>query len=101
MDPLESLGKPLPAIRRESWSGCIEVGSVTVSMCVPGLEQQHDLRPAVRDPVLRPIDDPVIRQPKRLVAAANPRVAVGRLAEDVESPEVRLRFAHPGLVCLG
>ena len=101
MDPLESLGKPLPAIWRESRGGCFEVGSVTVSMCVPGLEQQHDLRPAVRNPVLGPIDHPFIRQPKRLVAAADPRIAVGRLAEDVESPEARLRLAHPGLMCLG
>src|SRR6266536_1685433 len=62
------------------------------------LEQEDDLRPPVRDAVVRSLDQPRVGQPDRWVAPADPRVAVGGLAEDVEAPDARRGFPHPGLM---
>jgi hypothetical protein len=62
------------------------------------LVEQHDLRTAVGDPVGRAIDHAVVGQADARVATANPGVAVGRLAEDVEAPHAGVRVAHPCLV---
>src|SRR2546423_851479 len=62
------------------------------------LVEKDDLGPAVGDPVLRPGDHLAVREADPLVASTDPRVAVGRLAEQVELPETRRGLAEPRLV---
>jgi hypothetical protein len=99
MDALESLGEPAAAFRLQSRDDGLEVGLVAVPR-VLGLEEEDDLGPSVRNPVVRPLNHLFVREPDALVAPAEPGVAVRGLAEHVEAPEARRRLAHPGLVRL-
>jgi hypothetical protein len=53
MDLLERLPEPAPALRLEPWDNRLEVGLVPVPMRVLRFEEQDDLGPPVRDPVVR------------------------------------------------
>jgi hypothetical protein len=100
VDPLERLGEPAPALGLEVRQDRLEVSLIAIAMRMLRLEEQGDLRSAVRNPVVRPLDHVVVRQPDALVASAEPRVAIGGLAEYVEAPEPRRGLSHPGLVRL-
>jgi hypothetical protein len=100
VDEIERVCEPAPALRLEPRDDRLEVALVALAMGMLRLEEQDDLRPAVRDPVVRPLDHALVREPDALVASADPGVAIGGLAEDVEAPELRVRVANPGLVGL-
>ena len=100
MDAFEILGEPAPAFRLQARHDGLEVSLVPVSMRMLRLEQEDDLGPTVRNPVIRPLDHLVVREPDALVPPAEPRVAVRWLSEGVEPPQPRRRLAHPGLMGL-
>ena len=62
------------------------------------LEEQHDLRPRVRDAVGGVLDQRVVRERDRSVAPRDPAAAGARLAEDVDAPYVRGPVEAPRLV---
>ena len=62
------------------------------------LEQKDHLGTAVRNAFGGPLDQLVVGQANPLVAAAEPCVAVRRLAEDVEPPEAGGGLADPRLM---
>ena len=62
------------------------------------LEEEHDLGPAVRNPLRRSLDGTVVRHPDAHVAAADPGAALRRLAEDVEPPATGRRLSYPRLM---
>src|SRR5207249_2475542 len=49
-------------------------------------------------PVAAPLDNFVVRQPDLRIPPADPRLAVRRLAEDVEAPRARLGLEEPRLM---
>ena len=100
MDALERTGEPPAALRTKPWQHGLEITLVAVTVRMASLEQEDDLWPSVWNPVFGPLDHLVVRQTDRLVTAADPGAACGGLAEDVESPEFRLWFAHPRLMRL-
>src|SRR5581483_11865885 len=94
----DRLLEPPPRGRVEPRQHRLEVGAVLVLGGVLRLEQEDDLGPAVRDAVVRPRDHPLVREPYRGLAAADPHVSVRRLPEEVDMPLPRSRVAHPGLM---
>src|SRR5262245_59092560 len=90
--------EPAAALRLQKWQDRVEVHLVALSVRMLRLEQERDLGPEERNPVVGALDYLVVRQADRLVPTADPRVAVRRLAEDVETPEPGLRLARPGLM---
>ena len=72
----------------------LEVGLVLRPHRPLRLEEQHDLRPGVRDAVVGSLDHVPVREPDSFVTAVDPGVAVGGLAEDVEQPAPRGRLSH-------
>src|SRR5437899_3107589 len=83
---LERPPKPRAALRLQPGQRRLEIAPVLVLVRVLGLEEQNDLRPAVGDAVGSPLDQLRVREPDRGIAPADPGIAVGGLAEDVEAP---------------
>src|SRR5579875_3373161 len=83
----------------------VRKGSLEVALVlragVLGFEQQRQFGSEVRDAVWGVADDLAVREADRLVAPADPGVAVVWFPEDVEQVLAGGRIAKPGLVCVG
>jgi hypothetical protein len=88
MHPFERGVQPGPLRGRHPGQYGLEVRPVLVPHRLR-LEKQTDLRPQVRYPVRRHLENLRVRPPDRRVPAADPGIAVVRLAEHVESPPGR------------
>src|SRR3954454_4469379 len=98
MHTTQRSSKPVAPRVVEQRHGRLEIALVLRLVRVLRLEQQHDLRPAVWNPVVGSLDQRVVRHPNRGVAPADPRAAVRRLSEQVEPPLARRRLADPRLM---
>ena len=98
MDERKRLGEPPAAAGPEARQHRGEVGLVLRSVGVLGLEEQDDLRPGIRNAVIGSLDHLAVRQPDPFVAAVDPRIALARLTEDVQSPAPTRRLPYPRLL---
>ena len=99
MCELERVAEPSPARSVEARKHSRKI-VIVLGARVLRLEQEHDLGPRVRNAAGRALDELVVRKTDARVSAADPRIAVGGLAHDVQPPESRLRLLHPRLVVL-
>ena len=98
VDKLKRIYEPAPADRIELRQHCREVSLVLWPVRVFGFEEQDDLGPAIRDAFLCPFDHLDVGQLDPFIPAADPDVAVGRFAKDVEPPAERRGVPHPRLL---
>lgn len=97
VDAMQSVCQPPPLMliqRRQD--GC-EVG-VVFRLIVLRLEQEHDFRNHVRNPVLGDLDDLGVGTAERVVATTDPHIAVVWISEDVKVVDPGRSVPYPCLV---
>ena len=97
MYELECMGEPTASLRIEPRKYRREVVFV-FGACSLGLEEENDLRPPVRDPFLRSLDQALIGHADLTGSSADPGLTRRGLAEDVKTPKAGRRLSYPRLM---